>query len=88
MLTHILLRPSQSQEGALDDASKVTRRTRVSFKRHQSVLMEDLMDELEQEFGDLSIDSIDDNDIIESCLVDPSPGSRSRVLREVAYLVL
>jgi hypothetical protein len=68
MLTHILLRPSQSQEGALDDASKVTRRTRVSFERHQSVLMEDLMDELEQEFGDLSIDSIDDNDIIESML--------------------
>jgi len=59
-------RPTRrSQEGAEDDAaaddadanaSKVSRRTRVSFECHPNVLLEGVMDELEQEFGDLLLD--------------------------------
>ena len=35
-----------------DDASKVSRRTRVSFESHPSMLMEDMLDDLDDEFGD------------------------------------
>jgi hypothetical protein len=60
-------RPTRrSQEEAEDDAaayddadanaSKVSRRTRVSFECHPNVLLEGVMDELEQEFGDLLLD--------------------------------
>ena len=36
---------------AEDDSSKILRRTRVSFESHPSVLMEDMLDQLDQEFG-------------------------------------
>ena len=56
-------RPTRrSQEEAEDDADadanarKVSRRTRVSFECHPNVLLEGVMDELEQEFGDLLLD--------------------------------
>jgi hypothetical protein len=47
---------SQEQAGAEHDASKVSRRTRISFECHPSVLMEDFTDELEQEFGEQLLD--------------------------------
>ena len=48
----------QEHEAAVeeDDASKVSRRTRVSFERHPSALMEDMLDDLDQEFGDELLD--------------------------------
>eukprot|EP00984_Skeletonema_dohrnii_P035381 scaffold35060_cov272-Skeletonema_dohrnii-CCMP3373.AAC.1 len=49
-------RPSQAQEEGEDDARKVSRRTCISFECHPDVLMEDLMDEMDQELGDLSLD--------------------------------
>ena len=49
-------RPSQAQEEGEGDACKVSRRTCISFECHPDVLMEDLMDEMVQELGDLSID--------------------------------
>lgn len=49
-------RPSQAQEEGEDDAIKVSRRTCISFECHPDVLMEDLMDEMDQELGDLSLD--------------------------------
>jgi hypothetical protein len=58
-------RPSrQLQEEVEDDAdasaSKVSRRTRISFECHPNVLFEGVMDEMEQEFGD----DLDDIDIV------------------------
>ena len=47
--------PRQEREAVSveDDANKVSRRTRVSFECHPSVLMEDIMmNDLDQEFGD------------------------------------
>eukprot|EP00984_Skeletonema_dohrnii_P003732 scaffold1290_cov112-Skeletonema_dohrnii-CCMP3373.AAC.10 len=51
--------PPRSQEEAENDAGKVSRRTCVSFESHPSVLMEDLMNELDQEFGD-QLNDLDD----------------------------
>lgn len=45
--------PQQSQEQGEDDACKVSRRTRFSFECHPDVLLADL----EQEMGDLPLDS-------------------------------
>ena len=46
--------PGQEGEGEAveDDAGNVSRRTRVSFECHPSVLMERMMDDLDEEFGD------------------------------------
>ena len=52
---------SRSQEEAEDDASKVSRRTRVSFECDPSLLMEDIMGDLEHELGDdqlLDLDAV------------------------------
>lgn len=38
---------------AEDDASKVSRRTRISFESHPSVILEDMLNDLDEEFGDL-----------------------------------
>eukprot|EP00985_Skeletonema_marinoi_P026880 scaffold21255_cov217-Skeletonema_marinoi.AAC.2 len=51
--------PPRSQEEAENDAGKVSRRTCVSFESHPSVLMEDLMNELDQEFDD-PLNDLDD----------------------------
>jgi hypothetical protein len=51
--------PPRSQEEAENDAGKVSRRTCVSFESHPSVLMEDLMNELDQEFDD-PLNNLDD----------------------------
>ena len=51
----------QEQEAAVeDDASKVSRRSRISFERHPSVLMEDMLDYLDQEFGGDELLDLDD----------------------------
>lgn len=59
-------RPSQSddtgeepavQESGEEDASKVSRRTRVSFECHPWVHLEDIVGELEEEFDEQLLDS-------------------------------
>ena len=56
--------PSQQRqelEAAVeDDASKVSRRSRISFERHPSALMEDMLDDLDQEFGGDELLDLDD----------------------------
>jgi len=53
---------SRSQEEAEDDASKVSRRTRVSFECHPSPsLLKDILGDLEHELGDdqlLDLDAV------------------------------
>ena len=56
-------RPSQSdteeeaaEQSEGEDASKVSRRTRVSFECHPRVHMEDIMGELEDEFDEELVD--------------------------------
>jgi hypothetical protein len=54
-------RPSRSKqqheaEASQHDANKVSRRTRISFECHPSVIMEDFAAELEQEFGERLLD--------------------------------
>ena len=52
---------SNAESHAADgEDRKVSRRTRVSFERHPSVIMEDMLDDLDEEFGDelLGLDDI------------------------------
>ncbi len=56
--------PSRPQEEVEDDASKVSRRTRVSFECHPSMLLEDMMDDLDQELGG---EVLDLEDILTNC---------------------
>ena len=61
-------RQSESQEGeepteqpqaeTAEDARKVSRNTRVSFECHSSVLLEDIMDEMEQGFDEELLDDM------------------------------
>ena len=66
--------PRQEREATDDDASKVSRRTRVSFECHPSVLMEDMMDDLDVEFGD----EVPDLDEILSLLFESKRASSTR----------
>ncbi len=47
-----------------DDSSKVSRRTRVSFESHPSVVMEEMLAEFDQEFGGERILDLQVEDII------------------------
>ena len=46
----------QTQEKGDDDASKVTRRTRVAVESHPSLIFDDLLADFEKEFGEHNID--------------------------------
>ena len=48
----------QPQAETAEDARKVSRRTRVSFECHPSVLLEDIMDEMEQGFDEELLDDM------------------------------
>ena len=51
----------QEQEAAVeDDASKVSRRSRITFERHPSLLMEEMLGDLDQEFGGDELLDLDD----------------------------
>lgn len=55
---------SDVANSAEDDSSKVLRRTRVSFESHPSVVMEDMLADFDQEFGDERILDLEVEDIL------------------------